>query len=48
MRKRMLAALLVMLLALGCLSARAERLPEGLFRIVCRDAQGRSSAPDLR
>ena len=43
MRKRMLAVLLVMSLALGCLPARAERLPEGLFRIVCRDAQGRDT-----
>lgn len=43
MKKRTLAALLVMLLALGCLSARAERLPEGLFRIVCRDAQGQDT-----
>ena len=43
MKKRLLAVLLAMLLALGCLPARAEQLPEGIFRLICRDAQGQDT-----
>ena len=40
MKKRLLAVLLAMLLALGCLPAHAQPIPAGLFRLICRDAQG--------
>ena len=43
MKKRLLAVLLAMLLALGCLPAHAESIPAGLFRLICRDAQGQDT-----
>ena len=43
MNKRLLAVLLAMLLALGCLPAHAESIPAGLFRLICRDAQGQDT-----
>ena len=43
MKKRLLAVLLAMLLALGCLPAHAQPIPAGLFRLICRDAQGQDT-----
>lgn len=43
MKKRLLAALVSVLLVLACLPALAAQVPDGVFRLICRDAQGKDT-----
>ena len=43
MKKRLLAALASVLLVLACLPALAAQVPDGVFRLICRDAQGKDT-----
>ena len=43
MKKRLFAALVSVLLVFACLPALAAQVPDGVFRLICRDAQGKDT-----